>query len=44
LDDPVSDADIKQQYRRLAMQHHPDRGGDDATLQKINAAMNILTR
>lgn len=44
LDDPVSDADIKQQYRRLAMQHHPDRGGDDATLQKINAAMSILTR
>lgn len=44
LDDPVSDTDIKQQYRRLAMQHHPDRGGDDKTLQQINAAMNILTR
>lgn len=44
LDDPVSDADIKQKYRRLAMQHHPDRGGDDTTLQKINAAMNILSR
>jgi DnaJ-domain-containing protein 1 len=44
LDDPVSDADIKQRYRRLAMQHHPDRGGDDTTLQKINAAMSILTR
>jgi DnaJ-domain-containing protein 1 len=44
LDDPVSDADIKQRYRRLAMQHHPDRGGDVTTLQKINAAMSILTR
>lgn len=44
LDDPVSDSDIKQQYRRLAMQHHPDRGGDDKTLQQINAAMNILAR
>ncbi|MDT8403862.1 DNA-J related domain-containing protein [Sulfuriflexus sp.] len=44
LADPVSDTDIKQRFRRLAMQHHPDRGGDSSTLQKINAAMNILTR
>jgi hypothetical protein len=44
LEDPVSDDDIKQRYRRLVMQHHPDRGGDDTTLQKINAAMSILTR
>jgi len=44
LIDPVNDDDIKQRYRRLAMQHHPDRGGDDSTLQKINAAMSILTR
>lgn len=44
LDDPVSDTDIKQQYRRLAMQHHPDRGGDYGVLQKINAAMKLLDR
>jgi len=44
LADPVSDTDIKKRFRRLAMQHHPDRGGDSSTLQKINAAMNILTR
>lgn len=44
LNDPVNDDDIKQRYRRLAMQHHPDRGGDDSTLQDINAAMSILTR
>ena len=44
LSDPVNDDDIKQQYRRLAMQHHPDRGGDDSSLQGINAAMSILSR
>ena len=31
-------ADIKQEYRRLALLHHPDRpGGDTATMQAINA-------
>lgn len=38
-----ADADsILRQYRRLAMRHHPDRGGDAAQLQAINAAMAIL--
>lgn len=40
-----ADADddaIVRQYRRLAMRHHPDRGGDRARLQAINAAMAIL--
>jgi hypothetical protein len=43
LDDPVDEDTIKQTYRRLAMQHHPDRGGDKDRLQAINAAMRILT-
>lgn len=29
--------EIKNTYRKLAMQHHPDRGGDTATMQKLNA-------
>ncbi|OOZ38653.1 hypothetical protein BOW53_14765 [Solemya pervernicosa gill symbiont] len=33
---------IKRRYRQLAMQHHPDRGGDKAQLQMINAAMALL--
>lgn len=38
-----ADADsILRQYRRLAMRHHPDRGGDAAQLQAIHAAMAIL--
>lgn len=30
--------ELKAEYRRLAMEHHPDRGGDTETMQKINAA------
>lgn len=42
LTDPVDDAAIKQAYRRLAMEHHPDRGGDTETLQAIHAALAVL--
>ena len=34
--------DIKQQYRRLAMQWHPDRGGDAERFHKLEWAMSIL--
>ncbi|WP_017940566.1 MULTISPECIES: DNA-J related domain-containing protein [unclassified Thioalkalivibrio] len=42
LADPVDAAAIQRQYRRMAQRHHPDRGGDTATLQRINAARWIL--
>lgn len=42
LEDPVSAADIKLQYRRLAMAHHPDRGGSEERLRRINAALAVL--
>ena len=29
--------ELKATYRRLALEHHPDRGGDTATMQAINA-------
>ena len=38
LEDPVSDTDIKLQYRRLAMQHHPDRGGEAEVFHRITIA------
>lgn len=28
---------LKHEYRRLVMIHHPDKGGDTATMQAINA-------
>ena len=44
LTDPVDWPTIKTQHRRLAMQHHPDRGGAEDRLQAINAAMDVLAR
>lgn len=35
--------EIKSAYRKLASKHHPDRGGDTATFQKIQSAYNILS-
>lgn len=42
LKDPIDDESIKKEYRRLAMLHHPDRGGDTDKLQKINDALALL--
>ena len=30
--------DIKKAYRKLASKHHPDKGGDTATFQKVEEA------
>ena len=35
--------DIKKSYRKLASTHHPDKGGDTATFQKIEEAYRILS-
>jgi DnaJ-class molecular chaperone len=41
---PGANADeIKRAYRRLASQHHPDKGGDKARFQEIQAAYDMLT-
>ena len=39
----ASQEEIKQAYRRMAKQHHPDRGGDTAQFQKIEEAYRILS-
>ena len=35
---------VKAAYRALATIHHPDKGGDVATMQRINAAYAAATR
>lgn len=42
LDDEADEQTVRQQYRRLAQRHHPDKGGDTETLQQINEAMMVL--
>lgn len=34
--------EIKRAFRKLASQHHPDKGGDTATFQKIQGAYDTL--
>jgi curved DNA-binding protein len=35
--------EIKKAYRRLASQHHPDKGGDKARFQEIQSAYDTLS-
>lgn len=34
--------EIKEVYKRLCLEHHPDRGGDRLTMSRINAAYAYL--
>jgi DnaJ-domain-containing protein 1 len=35
---------VKQQYRRLVMAHHPDRGGSGGKMYALNQALAVLRR
>ncbi len=35
--------EIKRAYRKLASQHHPDKGGDTAMFQKVEEAYRVLS-
>ena len=38
----ASDAEIKKAYRKLAMEHHPDKGGDNNKFSEINNAFDTI--
>lgn len=38
----ASPDEIKRAFRKLASQHHPDKGGDTAMFQRIQAAYDVL--
>lgn len=39
----ANDEEIKKAYKRLAMKHHPDRGGNQERFQEIQEAYDTLT-
>lgn len=44
LDEAEDFVAVKQQYRRLVMRHHPDRGGEAQRMQALNDAFAVLQR
>jgi molecular chaperone DnaJ len=38
----ASPDEIKKAFRRAAVQHHPDRGGDEAKFKELNEAYEVL--
>ena len=41
--DIVTDKDIKKAFRKHALKHHPDRGGDENVFKKYQKAYEILS-
>ncbi len=42
IDKSASADEIKKAYRRLAVEHHPDRGGDEAKFKEVSEAYEVL--
>lgn len=43
VDKQASADEIKKAYRRLAVEHHPDRGGDEAKFKELSQAYEVLS-
>ena len=43
VDKNATPAEIKKAYRKMAIKHHPDKGGDPETFKEISKAYEILS-
>lgn len=43
LNKGASDEEVRRAFRRLAQEHHPDKGGDQAKFKEINEAYQVLS-
>src|ERR1043165_1431781 len=41
-DEDASQSDIERLYKRKAVEHHPDRGGDEEEMKSLNEAYGVL--
>ena len=40
----ADESEIKKQYRKLCLTHHPDKGGDDEMFKKIDDAYKTIIK
>ena len=43
VNENATQEEIKKTYRKLAMEHHPDKGGNEETFKKISEAYDVLS-
>ena len=42
VDEKATQEEIKKSYRKMAIEHHPDKGGNEETFKKISEAYDTL--
>ncbi len=42
IDSNASNVEIKKSYKKLAMKHHPDKGGDPEKFKQITEAFQVI--
>lgn len=43
VSETATEAEIKAAFRKKALMHHPDRGGDESVFKKVNQAYQVLS-